>query len=32
MVRAVLNMLDGLGVDPDRIVFDDFAAADVKRR
>ncbi len=27
MVRAVLNMLDGLGVDPERILYDDFGSA-----
>jgi Na+-transporting NADH:ubiquinone oxidoreductase subunit F len=24
MIRAVMNMLDSLGVDPDNIFFDDF--------
>jgi Na+-transporting NADH:ubiquinone oxidoreductase subunit F len=32
MVRAVRNMLDGLGVDPERIVFDDFGTAPGKAR
>ena len=24
MVKAVLNMLDSLGVDPDNVIYDDF--------
>ncbi|NIP47381.1 MAG: NADH:ubiquinone reductase (Na(+)-transporting) subunit F [Gammaproteobacteria bacterium] len=32
MVRAVRSMLDGLGVDPEQIVFDDFGTAPGKAR